>query len=230
VLPLLGIMLIKQRARALLYILPGIYIYAYLNFALNVWHPDNLESRLILGHSLFGRGVVFLLGISASGIYLLHGDRIRSWLTSVPLARSGLADLVLFGLLIGLDQLLLHYLGKVGYFRAEIKHHYYHIFEGLILSVFILCILLAPLRLKRLFCNKPLSYLGVISYSIYLVHYPVIYYGYNFLKTHISNAAQTSITASVALAFTLSLITIALSSLTYNFIEKPFLKRKESFK
>lgn len=63
-----------------------------------------------------------------------------------------------------------------------------------------------------LFENKIIDYIGKISYSIYLIHVPIII----LLREYIQN---TGLVGLVAIT-----ITLFLSSLSYKFIEKPFIK------
>ncbi len=63
-----------------------------------------------------------------------------------------------------------------------------------------------------LFENRLIEYLGKISYSIYLVHFPILM----LLRNH---------TQSIPIIFSVGLlVTLLISMLCYKFIEKPFIK------
>jgi peptidoglycan/LPS O-acetylase OafA/YrhL len=73
---------------------------------------------------------------------------------------------------------------------------------------------------RRLIASSPLTQLGVISYSVYLWHAPVIYW----LRLH--GLAQNG-RAGFAINWLLVLtITMSLSTVTYLVVEKPALSRK----
>lgn len=73
---------------------------------------------------------------------------------------------------------------------------------------------------KRIFINNVLIYLGKISYSLYLVHWPLIIF-YRYIKLEpLQNLEK------ILLIF----VTIIISILSYNYIELPFRKKnKNSF-
>lgn len=71
---------------------------------------------------------------------------------------------------------------------------------------------LRPFLGNIIFENKIVMYLGKISYSIYLVHYPIL----TFVKNYYDDP--------LAIFCTGLLLTIALSSTTYFLIEAPFMK------
>ncbi len=228
VLPLIGLMILNKRMHSLLWVLLCMYQATYFYFAFNSWPGvGGLVTQIKYSHSLFGRGVVFLPGLFAAGIYVLHGNRLKVWLRDLKFMRYGGADLLMLGPIIALDQILSYNVSGIGYFSAEINNHYYHVLEGIIWSVFLLCILLAPLRLKRLLCNRFFSGMGIISYSIYLIHYPILFFGFDAFKARYAQLLDTSET--IRLFFTLLLIAVIIisSMFSYTVIEKPFLRRKE---
>lgn len=83
-----------------------------------------------------------------------------------------------------------------------------------ILIIFFSGMFIIYYKKNYIFENKFLIYLGKISYSYYLWHLPVIF----FLNIYINNKI-----IFILLSLFLSLL---LSSLTYKFIEKPFIKLK----
>ena len=92
----------------------------------------------------------------------------------------------------------------------------YHIFGATLIMIIFIC----NKKLQNAFDKKIFSFLGQISYAVYLVH-PFVnaYIGmpvYNFLKKNIGLALSVLIT----LVFLIALV-IFLSWLFYKFIEKP---------
>ncbi len=84
-------------------------------------------------------------------------------------------------------------------------------------------IILIALNVKGLnivLSAKPLTYLGDISYSIYLLHFPVLLILTTFLPLAGVNPDYTSWTAML----TFMASTISLSVLSYHFVEKPLQK------
>ncbi len=77
----------------------------------------------------------------------------------------------------------------------------------------LLYLLLSTESYKNLLSFPPLTFLGKISYSFYLLHLIILYY---------LNAVFTGLNAVLFLAIYLS-VTILLASITYYLIEKPFI-------
>lgn len=81
---------------------------------------------------------------------------------------------------------------------------------------------------KRFFNLKPLIYLGDISYSIYLMHLPIMFFLINYLKVkkfpHIQLENLAWSTAWLYALIYLAIV-VLVSSLTYRFIEVP-MRRK----
>jgi peptidoglycan/LPS O-acetylase OafA/YrhL len=81
----------------------------------------------------------------------------------------------------------------------------------------------------RWLASKPLVYLGKISYGLYLYHFSIIWFVQKFFEK-ITPALSISDQVKPFLIFFLALaITIASASLSYQWIEKPFLKMKGRF-
>ena len=67
-------------------------------------------------------------------------------------------------------------------------------------------------RVSKLLAGGPLVYVGKISYSLYLVHWPVIVFGLRIF----ANRSQIAFDVSALVA------SIALAGLSYRFVEQPF--------
>lgn len=67
---------------------------------------------------------------------------------------------------------------------------------------------------------RPVRWVGEVSYSVFLWHYPVVF----FLVTHdLTFGGTAGIVANLAIV---SAITLVLSAITFRVVERPFLKRK----
>jgi len=101
----------------------------------------------------------------------------------------------------------------------------WHVVEALLWAAVLLLMLIAPLRLKPLLCNSVLNRLGVLSYSIYLLHLPLFTFALRFLRGRVDSLvgwnARTAVVAPLLCA-----VCIALAEVTYRCVERPFLIRK----
>ena len=191
---------------------------AFLAGRMDHW-PEGASFFLRMG--IFGRGPFFLFGILAAWIYRRHGDRIRAWRGW----RAGVPELALGACVLGLGSMLQRLVFS-GYEVWEIPPRFaWHLVEGALWSTIVLLTLLTPLRLRALLVNRVLARLGVLSYSIYLLHVPVWY----ATLTVVRNALRPPVGWSplmVAWVAGATVVLLLLSTLTYRFVEQPFLVRK----
>src|SRR5262249_56130924 len=103
---------------------------------------------------------------------------LRGWRR---LGRGG-ADIVVVAIVIALEQLL-HGFPASRDFAWELLPAW-HLVEGPLWAGLLLVLVVAPLLTKRLFCNAVLTHLGLVSYSLYLVHPPLIEFGVVAVKMH----------------------------------------------
>ena len=161
---------------------------------------------------------VFIAGMMCSYIYhglLLQKDiiNLRSGLLVTSLSLAGLALLATY-ILLGTDILF-----NPGYYPSLKFHGLFGIAAG----VMILLALTTPGTLYSRFLSLfPLRAMGLVGYSFYLLHPPIItlvlaiesyYLGYNI-----------GTWTRFAIVF---LMTYLLSSITYTYIERPFLGRNK---
>jgi peptidoglycan/LPS O-acetylase OafA/YrhL len=201
----------------------AVYAVAYVAVATGLVLPG-LEPWL-RAQSVVGRGPVFLSGILAAWFYRRHGDVVRTRLAaSRPLAGGG-ADLILAIVLVALA-FLLRWVNRSGFFPIEQTRWYvWHVPESLLWTAVLLILLLAPLRLKAVFSNPVLAWLGVVSYSIYLLHQPLLFYSV-FVARRLFPGTMGWSPSAVLWFVTVTAVCVGLASLTYRFIERPFLVRK----
>jgi peptidoglycan/LPS O-acetylase OafA/YrhL len=103
-------------------------------------------------------------------------------------------------------------------------NQWWHVVDGAGWSALLLLLLVAPLRLAPVFCNPLLSRLGLLSYSIYILHAPFMFIP---IQAFVGPRAWTPWAWTLVSMLTGALLGTAL--MTYRLIERPFLVRKACF-
>lgn len=147
------------------------------------------------------RGVVmFLAGMCIARLHMLGWAQGLNW--------DRLLGLFLIGLPVCI--LLWHGLGPFDMLPFQV-----------IIACLVLCVLRAEGCISRLFANRVTCGLGVISFSLYLMHYPLSLLGTHYLGTWLHGLAQQG-AAGVVGAYMIALsLLIAGSTVAYYTIEKP---------
>jgi peptidoglycan/LPS O-acetylase OafA/YrhL len=203
----------------------GAYVIAYGVIFATTLIPRTVPGLEKLALSVFGRAPLFAEGMLAAWAYDRYGARVSSWAQRTPWITWGAADLVLFSVL-ALLGVLLRKVVYVGYAQAELTWQWWHVLEGALWTTILLLVLAAPLRTKWILTNAGWRSIGLLSYSIYVIHYPLIVWTLATLD-HVD--PQSVIGWNVMSARVLPVVAagcLALSALTYRFIERPFLRRK----
>jgi peptidoglycan/LPS O-acetylase OafA/YrhL len=223
VLPLLPLLL---RSRWRLAAALAVYGVVYVTFLARLWHLPSLHWQLELNSNLFGRLPLFAYGITAAWIYRTHGPAIRDRLAASPWVRRGAADVALVAAFAVLAYVL-RWAARHGFWEAEMPpRHAYHLVEGGLWASILLLLLLAPLRTKTLFSNRILGSIGVISFSLFIIHIPVLAFSVFILRAWYPGWFVAWDPASALLIAALFIACLAASVLTYWAIERPFLMRK----
>ena len=223
-LPALPFFLRSKPQRWLGSIVLGGFAAVYAAVVLGWLHPSSPEAQLKTWHSLFCRAPLFLCGIAASWLYVHYGPRLRGWAYHNRWVCYGGADCALVLVVLGLG-VCLRRVVSLTYMGAESQWQTFHVFEGLLWAAFLLLILLAPAQLRRLLVNRFWEKIGMLSYSIYLIHSPFILYTFVWLGGWLHLAPGWN-ARSAGLITVLSAICIGLATITYYGIERPFLRRK----
>ena len=181
--------------------------------------PALLGSRF----SLAWRAPSFLAGIAAAWAYERWGPRFalrpapRRWLRLRP------GDLGVLGGLAALG-LLLRWVVWKGFLEAERERPEWHVLEAALWACVVLALLFASRATRALLANRALEWVGRISYSVYLVHLPVLFFVlYPQIARGRPEAWDARSLAWLGLALVLCL---ALSAASYRFVERPFLARR----
>ncbi|MFN2168761.1 MAG: acyltransferase family protein, partial [Anaerolineae bacterium] len=109
---------------------------------------------------------------------------------------------------------------------AKRAWHLYHTGEALLWALCMLALLLTRFPGKRLLVNAPLAAVGKLSYSLYLVHVPILFYLIYPVRSRLVDAAYADSNLLLALPAAALLAALALSFLCYRLIELPFLQLK----
>jgi peptidoglycan/LPS O-acetylase OafA/YrhL len=223
VLPLLGPALGSRSGRTI-----GLSVLLAWAFAYVVLASDptllSPNTRFRLNLSLAGRTPAFLFGIAAAWLVLRYGERIRDAMRQKIWLRNGGADLLLFASLFALG-LLLQIVTERGFIHAAITMPPWHLVESLLWTTVVLLVVLAPLRIQSVISNRAMGILGLLSYSLYLVHEPILFLGLGPLVGRGVPLDDDLILRIVAFLAAIALC-LGLSAVTYRLIERPFLVRK----
>ena len=224
-LPIASLCLLSRPGRVLGALGLCVWTALYALFVLHRIGPSDPIAYANLGFSLFGRAPALLGGVAAAWIWGRYAAPARAALQRQPWLRRGGADALLLALLWGLGELLSG-VARRGFSAAEVTWHAWHVAEALFWTALVLWILLAPLRTAPLFSNPVLRGVGVLSYSLYLVHL-VILYRILIPCLDIMVVGKPGWTPR-AFAATLAALaaSLAVSFVTYRLVERPFLVRK----
>jgi peptidoglycan/LPS O-acetylase OafA/YrhL len=225
-LPILPLLLRVRYGRSIGIALALSYAAAYVAYLCRYVTMSTIGGELQLASSLFGRAPQFLAGMITAWVYERFGARMRASLAARRWVRAGAADGALLAL-VGALALLLQWVLASGSARLETPpYQCWHAVEGSCWAAILLLVVIAPLRSKRLFCNAVLARLGVLSYSIYMWHVPIVFLSLNALRHRRIRGLVGWHPHSVAVAAGLSATCLAVAALTHWGIERPFLIRK----
>ncbi len=169
----------------------------------------------LLTKSLFARLPAFLLGIAAAWLSL-HS----TWLARAPAWQRLAGTLLSLGLL----ALLLQAVVALGDSAAEQRWHLHHTLEGALWAALLLLLLGGAFPGRALLVNRPLAWIGKLSYSIYLNHVPILFYLIFPAKDGVANYAGSP--AAWAWPLLGAALSLTLAAVTWRLVELPFLNLK----
>ncbi len=205
----------------------GGYLVARLAYDTGFVGPTSATTQILIQSSLFGRAPLFLGGVVAAVAYDRGGAGVRARLARVAWLRNGIADLLLVGVLGGLA-LFLRWTVALGP-AAELPRHQYRDFvDAAAWTSVLLLLLVAPLRLRPLVANPVLARVGVLSYSIYLLHNAVLFYGLRVFRGAWPGLEHWTPATMVVIGI-LGLVCVAIASVSFRDVEQPFLRWKARF-
>ena len=212
---------LATRALLLAALLGWAVLYIYLMVLQNL--PAS-EISYFYTKSLFGRLPAFLIGIGAAALYLKMKPAAGLQLATVPVRAAASVALVLLFVILGF---LLQAVTGMGEAEAEKNWHLHHSYEALLWAAMVLCLVLVRPLGAGLIVNRPLAIVGKLSYSLYLVHVPILFYLIYPAKNAAGPAAYLQSTQAWWLPLLALALSLGLSLLTYKTIELPFLNLKK---
>jgi peptidoglycan/LPS O-acetylase OafA/YrhL len=109
-----------------------------------------------------------------------------------------------------------------------VPYHAYHVVESVLCFLLVTLVTMAPATYtRRLLSSGLMRRMGVLSYSVYMLHIPVVQYGLHLLRSaEIPQLFGWNWRTGLV---TLGMWTVCfgLAECTYRCIERPFLVRKE---
>ena len=218
-LPLLSAWVCSRRARRLRWALTAVALVGYGAFATGM---VPVPKGSLLQWTLVCHWPSFAMGIGVAWMLQRHGGVIRHHLDRL---RFGSADLLLMAILYTLGVLLrwtLHF----EIFALDRTFALWHVAEAALWGAVLLLVLAAPLVLRRLLVNPFWTTLGVLSYSIYLIHLPMQIAVFAAIRARYPLTLGAWHWRSLGVCLLAATLTVALATITYWLIERPFLRRK----
>lgn len=186
------------RGKLFLLILAG----AAVSFALMVflYEPGTDPSRVYYGTDTRAFGL--LIGAALAIIYPSHKF-------SEPFSRKGNAWVNIFGV-VGLC-IVMYMLTKTGKYDESLYRGGMVVLSAA--SALVIAAAASPFSaVGKLLAWKPLRWIGVRSYGIYLLHYPIIV---------LTGPADPNVSPNLLLQLAQLMITVVLAALSYRFVEEP---------
>lgn len=211
VLPLLALLLVRARF-GLLIALALVWSLSYRLLAYLSWFDPELESYFLNYpsiHQLSGRIDQFVYGMAAAWILV----RRPAWLQNA-------AKPLLFAALAGLLMMVV-VAGPRGDFLVNVDApwlFFHHSLLAMVFATLILAVAASSTRGRAWFAGPVIVWLGMISYSLYLWHYPILE-ALRGLQIYRRAGLSTAVGVVVIGVPTILLV----SWLSYRFIELPFL-------
>ncbi|MDO8862501.1 acyltransferase [Haliea sp. E1-2-M8] len=198
------------------------WLYAYVTLVLEA-DAGAAQQSFLYTKSIFARLPAFLLGIAAAAIYL-RACRWQPVVRQLSAWRHG-GLLLCLAILLLLERVLAR-VATLGDQQAELHWHLHHTWEAALWALFILCLLLCRLPGLGLLVNRSLALTGKLSYSLYLVHVPVLFYLLYPIRERLGAEVFPSSWWLYGVVTAALLLSLLLSWISYTIIEKPFLQLK----
>jgi peptidoglycan/LPS O-acetylase OafA/YrhL len=221
----------KPRWRSFYLAALAAYVACYLGLISGVfqsfgWKVDMFSGQVLL--SIGNQWPAFAFGALISWLYVNWGEAWRESAAQSRWLGNGGGDLAMLSILFALG-IALSSIESIGFSELLRNHGAWPLLEGSLWATAVLALLVLPLHTRRLIVNTPLEFLGRISYSLYLVHYPLNGLTgpirYQARVAFFDTAERTLGIAAVEMTVSFALA-VAFSWVTYRCIEMPFLSIK----
>jgi peptidoglycan/LPS O-acetylase OafA/YrhL len=212
ILPFLAPMIDRRRwPWLLLMALVITVVYRMSMFALYTDEP--VSTLVVVIERLPGRLDQFVIGMLAGALFV--AARLRGWQPSRP-------GLWLLAGIIGLIAVVAALLGVVdAYWRGHPLLFVWHaLFSACLVPVLLACAWDAK-SARVLLANRPMRYLGDISFGVYLWHMPIVLAILPLLPEHFDAATKFGL-----LLVCVFPSTVLVAAISHRFVELPFLRRK----
>jgi len=135
-------------------------------------------------------------------------------------------DVLLVTTVLALGRLLQWNVTAGSYVQFETAWPVWRIPESMLWGMVLLLLVVVPMHVKPLVANRVSARLGVMSYSIYLVHTPLVLYWRDLINAWFPGVLRGWTPASATAVLALAAIVLTLASITYRLIERPAMQRK----
>jgi peptidoglycan/LPS O-acetylase OafA/YrhL len=219
-LPLLADLL---RRRALAGVVLGLLALLYVGLTLGWVSFPSPVAQFTAAHSLLGRAPLFAWGIVAAWVYDRHGPALRAALARHRLAGRAVAELLMGASLVLLAMLLRWFVAAPYLEREVVEWPAWHVAEGGLWAIILLVALLGRTALGRILESAVATFLGRVSYPLFLVHTAVMITSAEWIRSHAPGALLGWSFGSVLLLIPILGAAVAVATLVHVAIERPAL-------
>ncbi len=212
----------SRLTRAVLLLAFCVWAYSYITLVLfNGLPPESM--KYFYTKSLFGRFPAFLIGILAAALYLKLKsqaglDKHKNSLKYVSLVMS-IGFIFVLGVVLQKSAIM-------GDAEAEKFWHIRHVYEALLWAALMLTLILGKPIGSIVLTNRAMAITGKISYSLYLVHVPILFYVIYPVKNSLGVSEYSASPYLYVYALLSLFASLVLAICTYKLIELPFLNLK----
>ena len=176
-----------------------------------------------LTKSLFGRLPAFLIGMLCAAVFVGRAHEVVLTVFRDNRLVSTVSLWVIFFLL----GLILQASLEESDWITESKWHLHHTYEAVLWGCLLLLVLVSKPVLYQVLINPVMALIGKLSYSIYLSHVAILYFMIDGVRERIGEDLYADTLTAQVLPVAALAVTLALSVVTYRYIERPFLDLKK---
>jgi peptidoglycan/LPS O-acetylase OafA/YrhL len=186
--------------------------------ALSVMWWSHIPPLQLPNGFVFGHLDQFVAGAVAAEIATGTGGRAAEFVRRLADRRA-----YLNGLVVALVAIGTYHGSTMGHSRRALIDAFLHPAVGLVIAAALVALVRRKPERKQFLEHPVLVWFGMISYSLYLWHYPILAHGIAW--SDVDTAMPEVLWRPVAIAALLAGV-VALAALSYAFVERPFLNRR----